>query len=136
MRKKLQALLLSVLVLTLSSPAPAGSVQFDLHATVTQTSGGHTVTLSWTASTDAAANPSLTYNVYRATGDCSSTSLTFGKLNSAPISGVTFANPGVQPGVYCYYVTAFLNGAESVPSTKAPAVILPSPPTAVLVSAT
>jgi hypothetical protein len=54
----------------------------------------HSVILTWTASTDAAANPSLTYNVYRSP-TCTGT---FAKRNSSPITSTSYAETGVLPG--------------------------------------
>jgi hypothetical protein len=79
----------------------------------------HSVSLAWTASTSAAGNPSLTYNVYRSSG-CSGT---FALLNSAPISATTFLDAAVPPGTYCYEATAVLAGLESTPSSEASAVV-------------
>lgn len=91
---------------------------------------GHTVTLTWTASTDAAANPTLTYTVSRASGVCSATSV-FTVLQ-AGISAVTYANTNVSPGTYCYTVSAQLNGATSgttaAPNPTASAPVLPAAP--------
>ena len=93
-----------------------------------QAGGGHSVTLTWNASPDAATNPSLAYNIYRVAASCSSTA-TFTKINSSPISGLTYTDTNVVTGgTYCYTSTAILNGLESVFSNQAPAVILPAPP--------
>jgi hypothetical protein len=97
-------------------------------------SGTHSVMLTWNASPDAPANPTLTYNAYRLTGACSSTA-TFTKINTAPITALTFTDASVAPGAYCYYVTAALNGIESVPSNQAAAAILVLPPGSVVLSA-
>jgi hypothetical protein len=91
----------------------------------------HTVALSWTASTDAAANPSLTYNIYRANVPCASAT-TFSKVNTSAIAAVTFTDSGLQPGSYCYQGTAVLNGVESLASNQAPAVILPKAQTSLV----
>ena len=73
----------------------------------------HSVALSWTASSDAAANPTLTYNVYRAPSACSASS-SFTKLNTAAITAVTYTDSTVTVGsIYCYSVTAVLNSSES-----------------------
>ena len=82
----------------------------------------HSVILAWTASTDAAANPSLTYNVYRSP-TCTGT---FAKRNSSPITSTSYAETGVLPGSYCYQVTSVLSGSEGVPSNQA-AVLIPAP---------
>lgn len=88
----------------------------------------HSVQLTYGASSDAGSNPSLTYNVYRATSACTSTP-TFAKINASPVTGLSFSDPNVSVGnTYCYQVTAVLNGLESAPSNSASAVILPSSP--------
>lgn len=79
----------------------------------------HNVTLTWTASTSAAGNPSLTYNIYRSSG-CSGG---FAVLNTAPISATSFLDVAVPPGTYCYQATAVLAGLESIPSNQASAVV-------------
>ena len=59
----------------------------------------HTVKVTWMASTTAATNPSLTYNVYRA----SSCPGHFTQLNTAPIAGTSFIDTAVGTGAsYCY----------------------------------
>lgn len=87
----------------------------------------HNVSLTWTASTSAAGNPSLTYNVYRSSG-CSGT---FALLNTAPISSTGFLDVAVPPGTYCYQATAVLEGLESTPSNEVSAVV----PAAVIITA-
>lgn len=77
--------------------------------------------LRWAPSSDAAANPSLAYNVYRA----SSCSGTFPKINSAPVSATIYLDNQPPPGSYCYQVTAVLNDVESSPSNTATATVLP-----------
>lgn len=94
----------------------------------------HTANLSWTASTDAAANPSLTYNVYRSTSACPTSGVPIGatKVASA-VSGTSYTDSTIQVGTNCYYVTSVLNGAESMGSNTAAAVVLPASPTGVVV---
>lgn len=109
-------LLVAIAILTLAVTASA------------QTS--HGVDLTWTASTDAAANPSLTYNEYRLIGACPTTGTpVFTKVNSAPITTTEFfdANPAPINSTLCYYVTAVLNGLESAPSSTVQLVFLPPP---------
>ncbi len=79
----------------------------------------HSVGLAWTASSTAAGNPSLTYNVYRSAA-CTGT---FAKLNSTPVAATTFLDATVFTGTYCYQVTAVLAGFESVPSNEVSAVV-------------
>jgi Rhamnogalacturonan I lyases beta-sheet domain len=82
----------------------------------------NSVRVSWTASPDAGENPSLTYNVYRA-GSCPGQ---FTKLNSAPLSSTSYLDTNAAIGaVYCYQVTAVLNGIESLPSNQAIAAVPP-----------
>jgi len=97
----------------------------------------HSVTLAWGASADAAANPSLTYNVYRFNGTCpAGTTPVFTKVNTAPVTGTTFTDSTVALGNVCYYVTSTLNGAESTPSNTASGVVLPGSPTLLKITAT
>jgi hypothetical protein len=111
--KKSSALLsmcLMALLLVLAAPARAQ----------------HSASLTWTASPDAATNPKLGYNVYRLAGACpASGTAGFTKLNTTPLTTTTFSDTSVTLGTFCYYVTATLNGAESVPSNTASAVVLP-----------
>lgn len=94
----------------------------------------HSVTLAWGASPDAAANPALAYNVYRASGVCpTGTPAGFTKIASA-VNALTYSDASMNPGIYCYYITAALNGAESSPSNLVVAAILPLPPGSLVVS--
>jgi fibronectin type 3 domain-containing protein len=71
--------------------------------------------ITWVASTTAAANPSLTYNVYRA-ATCPGH---FTAINAAPVAGTSFVDLAVAIGAsYCYQVTAVLSGVESLPSNQ------------------
>jgi hypothetical protein len=84
----------------------------------------YAVNLTWTASASAAANPSLTYDVYRAP-TCAGN---FTKVNLAPLTGTTYIDSGAATGAaYCYQVTAVLGGLTSVPSNQA-IVAVPPPP--------
>lgn len=90
---------------------------------------GHSVALSW-ADTDSGAT-GIGYNVYRATGACSSSS-TFAKLNSTPVTSLSYTDTNVALGqTFCYQVTASLNGGpESAPSNQVTATVsLPAAPT-------
>jgi len=87
----------------------------------------HSVSLAWTASTD----PGVSYNIYRLSGACPAAGTTgFSKITATPVAATTFTDSTATPGTYCYYATSVFNGAESVPSNLAPAVILPAAPTA------
>jgi hypothetical protein len=95
----------------------------------------HSVGLTWTASTDAAANPSLAYNVYRLNGACPAVAPTsvsgsgFTKINTASVTTTAYTDSTVAPGTYCYFATAFISATESVPSNDASAVVQPKSPT-------
>lgn len=71
--------------------------------------GQKSVVLNWADNV----NPGGTsYNVYRSPNLCSGQSLVFTKI--APNVAVkTYTDSGVNPGNYCYQVSAALNGAES-----------------------
>ena len=77
--------------------------------------------LRWVASASAATNPSLTYNVYRASTCAGS----FSKISSAPVATTTYLDNEPGPGSYCYQVTAVLGGVESSPSNTATVTLLP-----------
>ena len=93
----------------------------------------HSVSLSWTASTDSVAG----YNIYRLAGACPASGSTgFTKITAAIVTGTTYTDSSITPGAYCYYATSTVNGAESAPSNFASAVILPAPPTALSTTGT
>lgn len=124
MRKLFIAL---VLVASPLYAAPKAHLGFSMAA---QSGGGHSVTLSWGASPDVTLNVAgQGYNVYEATatsGTC--TGLTYGLVNTTLDStALTYTVP-VTPGAYCFYVTAVVNGAQSVPSNTVNPVLLPSAP--------
>ena len=92
----------------------------------------HSVSLTWTASTDSG----VSYNVYRLSGACpTSGTAGFSKITTATITATAYTDTTATPGDYCYYATSVLNGAESIPSNMASAVILPAPPTSLSVTA-
>jgi HYDIN/CFA65/VesB-like, Ig-like domain/Cep192 domain 4 len=94
------------------SPATVGVAGTGVAAT------GHSVTLTWAAST----SPNVSgYNVYRATG----LSGAYSKLTAAPVSGLEYTDTSVVSGeTYVYAVTAVnSSGAESSHSTPETAVI-------------
>jgi hypothetical protein len=100
--------------------------------------GPHSVAMTWVASIDAAANPTLGYQVYRLNGACPSvmpatvaaaTAAGFALISGAtPITVITYSDTGfpappLPPGTYCYFVVANLAGTQSVPSTPAQAIV-------------
>lgn len=71
----------------------------------------HTVTLSWTAPVSGTPTG---YNVYKLAGVCGPSLPNFTKLNSAPITALTFTDTGLADGVTaCYQVTAVYPTGES-----------------------
>ena len=93
----------------------------------------HSVSLKWDPSTDSG----VSYNVYRLAGVCPlSGTAGFSRITPTPIAGTTYTDSTVGPGTYCYYATSVLNGAESVPSNLASAVILPAAPTSLSTTGT
>jgi hypothetical protein len=91
------------------------------------------VTLTWAETAfppGSTLPPGTAYSIYRSTGTC--VAPTFGKLASA-ILPQTYTDTAVQPGNYCYQVTATAPGIpETLPSNAAlaivPAVVPPPPP--------
>lgn len=87
----------------------------------------HTATLTWGAPSDAI--PTSAYNIYRATGTCPASglgSLVFSKIDSAPITSLTYTDSTVTVGnSYCYYATQVQNGTESVPGVTSGGTVRP-----------
>lgn len=93
----------------------------------------HSVSLTWTASTDTVAG----YYIYRSAGPCPTAGTSgFTKITPTAVTGTAYTDSTVAPGAYCYYATSVLNGVESVPSSLVSAVILPAAPTALSVTGT
>jgi hypothetical protein len=94
--------------------------------------GQHSVGLSWTASTDASGNPSLTYTLYRQAhaAPCPAAGTGYSVVTSTIASTATsYTDATVSAGAYCYYLNAVLNGATSVPSNTAAVTVPVAPPT-------
>ena len=85
----------------------------------------HSVSLSWTASSDAVDG----YNVYEGPSAGGETR----KVNSAVVTGTTFIDASPTLGNNFYVARSVKNGVESVNSNEVNAVILPAPPTALVV---
>ena len=100
----------------------------------------HSAVLTWNASSDAAANPSLTYNAYKFLGPCPiGTTIVatsqFTKINTTPITKLSYTDTNLSVGSnVCYYVTASLNGVESVPSASAGGTVPPAGVTTITVT--
>ena len=91
----------------------------------------HSVSLSWTPSTDGVANPSLGYLVFRgATAGGEATTPLNSSLVAVGCSSVStciYSDTSVIPGVFFYFVEASLNGANSVPSNEVTVTITVAP---------
>jgi hypothetical protein len=85
----------------------------------------HSVSLSWTASTDAVDG----YNVYR--GALAGQETT--RVNTALVTATTYVDAAPPVGPSFYVVRAVKNGVESANSNEVSAVILPQPPTSLVV---
>jgi hypothetical protein len=92
----------------------------------------HSVKITWTDTT----NPvGTTYGIYRASAPCS-TNPTLTKLNTAPITTMSYTDANVAAGTYCYAGTAInAQGDESAKSNQAPATIA-APPNAITIIVT
>lgn len=89
----------------------------------------HTAKISWTNSTD-----TNNTNVYRLTGACPTGTAGFTKVTATPVTNATYTDSAVVPGNYCYYVTASLNGVESIPSGTVQATVPVAPPTGLTIT--
>jgi fibronectin type 3 domain-containing protein len=94
------------------STASASGVNFTATAQV-----GHTVALTWNASTSTVSG----YNVYRST--VSGTG--FARINPSPVAVLSYTDASVLNGTTYYYVTTAVDaaGIESIFSNEATAVI-------------
>lgn len=91
----------------------------------------HSVSLSWTPSTDTGG----TVNVYRAPAACTANPTNFTAIKTGVVAAGPYADTTVTVGSFCYYVTAVVGGAESAPSDKVTATVLPQSPTGLVVAA-
>lgn len=105
-------------------------------APVVHAQAAHSVSLSWTASPDALPNPIGSYFIYRASAPCAPIPASFTKIGTAPSSNNAFTDGTVIVGNFCYAVTFSVNGAESLQSNLAPAVILPAAPSVLVITST
>jgi fibronectin type 3 domain-containing protein len=127
--KRFIVVLFMVALLVGVSSAQSGKLK-TLDAAYFQTGSTHYVTLSFTASPDAAAYPTLTYNVYRQQLVSKTSVCSLGSMQPIGNTATTsYADTNVQVGaIYCYAVTATLNGGESDFSNTASATIPIAPP--------
>ena len=78
----------------------------------------HSATLTWSDTQNPAAT---TYSVYRAAGLCSGSPV-FSKI-AAAVTVKNYVDSTVQPGNYCFVVTATFGGVESAQSNAAGAAV-------------
>lgn len=92
----------------------------------------HTDSLSWGASSTSG----VTYNVYRAAGLCTTNPTAFVQIGNG-VATLAYVDATPLVGGQCYYVTAALNGVESVPSNKVglTSTVLVQPPTGLAATA-
>lgn len=98
---------------------------------------GQTATISWTAPTTyttgaaIASGTTITYDLYAAAPLGAGTATCAGASYGSPtsVTGTSFTTAAyTSGGVYCYYVTALVNGAQSAPSNTVEAIVsLPVP---------
>jgi hypothetical protein len=88
----------------------------------------HSVSLSWTASTDAVDG----YQIFRgktAGGEGAT------PINPALVTGTTYVDTGATPGEEFYVVKSSIGGVLSSASNEVSTQILPAPPTALTITA-
>lgn len=113
--------------------ARSATLLYQSGSSITQ----HSVTLSWTGSSDASSANPVTYDVLRATGSCGASGQTFTLLAAGTgVSGPPFTDTTVTGGqTYGYEVEAVgQNGAVSGPSNCAAGAVPPFRPTAAAVT--
>lgn len=113
---------------------PAHGAPIGAHKIRAQvTTGGHSITLTWTLSADdttanCTASAGCAETVYRGNGSCTSATLT--ALSSGLVAtSATFTDGAPTPGIICYGVTFTINGVES-PKDTVTVTLQPFPPTA------
>jgi hypothetical protein len=138
---KVQNGLLHAALLCCLGFAFAGTANAQAHKPVKKTlkakaglcgAGTHCVNFSWTASTSAATNPTLTYNLYRLSGGCpAAPPATEPGSFASVLTGITGttatdSSSTLIPGTYCYQLSASVGKSESVPSNMVVVVIQPT----------
>lgn len=112
---------LMILLFAIATVAAVAALGVILFA---QTAQAHSVTISWADTSNPTAG--TTYSVYRASGNCSTSSV-FTKLASG-LTVLTFTDSTPTLGTWCYEETATVNGLESQPSAMLTVAFLPAPP--------
>ncbi len=83
------------------------------------------VVVKWKASPNA---PGATYALYRFDGPCGLEMATAQKVNSAPITGLTYTDTVTTAGTFCYFAKASDGTHESQFSNQSEVLITPAPP--------
>lgn len=97
-------------------PLPLGELHMAM-AAAGQVPTGHSAVFTWVAPADVVATSS--YDLFRTNAVCPVTglgTLTFTKVNTAAITGLTYTDATITVGNWCYYMQQNQNGATSVPS--------------------
>jgi len=95
----------------------------------------HQAAISWTDSPDKAANPTLSYNVYRAAVACPASGVPAGATKITNVTTASFTDTAVTVGqTYCYFVNATLNGTEASPSNDSGGTVPVAPVTSLTVT--
>jgi fibronectin type 3 domain-containing protein len=103
--------------ISFASNASDASLSQSFSGDGTQSSGSHSVALSWTPSTSTV----IGYNVYRGTQSGGP----YSKLNSSLLSSTSYSDPSVQSATTYYYVATAVDSSnvESAYSNQATAAI-------------
>lgn len=86
---------------------------------------GRSVLLSWTDPTQWTPTSGQTYSVYRIPGLCTASPVFPNPPLATGIKTLTYTDPGVAFGPWCYAVTVTAGGQESIKSGPAPAAVAP-----------
>lgn len=125
----MKRMILAAIALMLAIPVYAApSASAGLAAAATESGS---VTFTWSN-----VNTTGTVTLYKASAACSTNPTTFtpiqtGIASAGPYEDNSTVNGTAGVSNYCYYVTAVVNGAESIPSNKVSisVTVLPQPPT-------
>jgi hypothetical protein len=129
--------ILVVMLMAMSAFAPQKS---QVKVKVSATAGGHQAVLTWSPSSDGAANPTLGYNVYRGTtpGGESGTALngtTPVAVNCTSTTTCTYTDTTITPGTWYWTVKATLNGTLSAASNEVSGTAAIAPPSGLTATA-
>ena len=101
-------------------PLPLGSLHTSMALAGQVITPTHQAVLTWTAASDVVSTSS--YNVYRTNAVCPVSglgTLAFTKLNGSAVFALTYTDPTISVGNWCYYITQVQASIESGPSNTA-----------------